>query len=290
MRSFNLEQWDIENIYTSAPELQRFMPFNERAIEALSSPYLWFSRIEEFNDPFEAQSQYIFKREPASIINSTTYSAASGWPFDEAETKLWAEYEADPEQFFHKWRLHFIDTYEQAASHAKYAYCCFFSEKDSQRPTNQEVALMWSHYGNGLRGMRVTFDTKTLITSMENEVRANFISYSSTPQEIDLLYHYDYITGPKGPRYSEDLFLENPSTKSDIWEYESELRIASQEPGANRFDPAAIKRVDLGDKMPESQKRVISMLIQQLNPMVRMYIAKVIPGSFDICYKPYHPI
>ena len=285
MFSFYLDQWDFEDVVGRTSELRRFMPFNERSIEALSGPYLWFSEIGHFNDPFEAQFEYIFPRDPEKIIAAVESSGLSGWSFDIANKMLLDEFQRDSEGFYHKWETEFRRTYEQAASDAKYAYCCFFSEIEAKR-SPQEVALMWSHYGNGLRGMRVTYDTKRLIGSIQQDVRATFIEYSKTPRRINLLEEYSGITGPKGPRWSAELFSESPSTKSEIWKYESEFRIVSQLPGAVAFDPAAILRVDLGEKMPDSQKRVVSMLMHQVNPTAKIYIAKVRPRSFDIDYMP----
>ncbi|TLX65054.1 hypothetical protein DN820_01700 [Stutzerimonas nosocomialis] len=285
MLSFSFPQWNIESAIADTPQVRRFMPFNERSIEALSGPYLWFSHIENFNDPFEAQFEYIFLRDPQRIIDAVYYSGMSGWPFDIANEKLWEEYQKDNEAFYLKWQTEFRNIYEQAASDAKFAYCCFFSDRRASR-SEKEVALMWSHYGNGLRGMRVTYDTEKLIRSLSKDVRATFMAYSASPRRIDLIEEFVGITGPKGPRWSADLFYESPSTKSDIWEYESEFRIVSELPGAIDFDPAAIQRVDLGDKMPDSQKRVISLLVNQVNPNARIFIAKVRTGSFEMDYIP----
>lgn len=285
MLNFEIDQYNLDTIINDAPEIRRFMPFNERAIEALSGPYLWFSHIEEFNDPFEAQFEYRFTRDANRIINAEEYSGLSGWPFEIAKQKLWDEFEADPEVFYQTRELKFRETYEQAASKAKFAYCCFFSER--QGPLSQQQAsLMWSHYGNGLRGMRITYNTSKLIDSLAKRVRATFIEYSETPRAIDLVSQFEHITGPKGPRWSAELFLESPSTKSKTWEYESEFRLVSETPGANFFDPKAITRIDLGIRMPDSQKKVVSMLVKQLNPSAAIHIAKVQPRSFDIHYVP----
>ena len=48
-------QWlpDLEEIIEVAPELYRFFPFNKKTLAALAEPYLWFSKIDDFNDAFE---------------------------------------------------------------------------------------------------------------------------------------------------------------------------------------------------------------------------------------------
>jgi len=261
------------------------MPYNEQTLESLSTPYLWFSHIENFNDPFEAQFEYKFTRDPERIISAEMSSGLSGWHFAEAERKLWEEFKENPDVFYQKREKKFKAWYEQSANKDKYAYCCFFDGQASQLPDRN--ILMWSHYGNGLRGFRVTYNTEKLLGSLEKEVRAAFIRYSDRPRVIDLVGEYINLTGPRAVRYSADLFLESPTVKSKVWAYESELRVVCMEPGENRFDPSAITRVDLGDRMSASEKRTVCSLIKSMNSQARVYIAKVKPQEFDVYFEPF---
>jgi len=286
--NFDVYPLDIESLCEDSLLLRRFMGFNERSIEALSGPYLWFSPIKAFNDPFEAECEYVFTPDPERVIEAYVYSYSSGYPIDTAAERVREDYLADKAKFMGEMESRFRSVYLQAEQDLAFYYCCLFSERTGSKTTPEQLALMWSHYGDGLRGIRITYNPKMLLASLneQRDIRALFMSYMDQPPVIDLIEGFAHVTGIKGPRFTADLFRENPRVKSSVWEYEKEFRIVSLQPGPIGFDPAAIVSVDIGERMKDAQKKVIQLLMRQLNPAAAVNIARVRPGTFHVDYEP----
>jgi hypothetical protein len=259
----------------SGISLHKFYSFSETTIEALSAPYLWFSHIDAFNDPFEGQFQYVFHPSIDQIIH---YEMA-----DEAqELKLRQEYEIDPEGLIERLRPYYIQQYENAARKDRYAYCCLFSEHTESSSIHvRALARMWSLYGNGLRGLRVNYDASTLMQSL-GLVRAEPIQYVESPVAPDILGYLEAERVGHGPRWTHSTYLENAQNKHVDWAYESEFRIRSKTSGPMSYSIDAIKSVDIGERMPAAQQRVIRHILLAQNPSITFNQARVKKHSFNI--------
>lgn len=289
MYSFMMTNFDSDAICQDGLVLSRFMPFNERTVETISLPYIWFANIESFNDPFESQFSYHFEEDLESIIGIEMSSGLSGYDFESVGPILRQEHDKNPREFFEKYYELYKSRYVGFARPERLAYACFLGETNKKKPSASQISFMWGHYGNGLKGLRIIYDSKLLLDSLNatKAIRAGFIKYSKEPPRVDLLHMVSIATSVGSPRVRESTFFEAPHTKDDVWSYESELRVASQSVGAVNYDPMSIKIVDLGERMPEPQKRVIYLLMRQINEEAEIRVAKVKPHTFEVMYEPY---
>lgn len=113
-----------------------------------------------------------------------------------------------------------------------------------------EQALMWAHYADAFRGICIEYDFELLRRSLPEESSFSRISYADRLLDIGGDLH--------DPRRLAKWIL---STKHHSWAYEREWRLFTPERGEVRFNPAAIIRVIVGPRTPES---VAAFLARQI--------------------------
>jgi hypothetical protein len=155
-----------------------------------------------------------------------------------------------------------------------YAALCFAESADDP--------LMWGHYGAGLNGFVIAFDS-------DQEI---LVDSSATPQFGKVAYTKYRPTKPTIDDFSDaDLFF----TKSDVWAYENEWRIvdkhqaASGRPGPKAFDtwlfrvnPKAIIEVTCGYKGGEAREPIQNFLRRKEYEHVVLKVAALDQRLFKI--------
>jgi hypothetical protein len=151
----------------------KFYGVTPYSLHALKNNYIHCSHYSTFNDPFECWCS-----EESGIPNPNTeplrYEAAyKAWGFDLPDYSENGIQELNHycEQFIGKHTIRVSDYIESAR------ICCF-SKKISD-------LLMWSHYGNGLRGFCVEFDPSKLIDP--NTANIIEVKYKRKPESLDTL-------------------------------------------------------------------------------------------------------
>ena len=193
--------------------LYKYMPINKDSKSSLKERYLWFSKIEVFNDPYEGKVRkdhnytvyeleaFIKKREP----NLTSY--------DIQQLLL----DADA----------YIDKGMADAYHGTNA-CCFSTLRDSM--------LMWSHYSDKHKGMCLEFDV-----------------LEDTTDVFRLLMPVQYTNVRESCNYIRDdmsYMRRFALTKSLDWSYEKEYRALAVALTDQRFpfDIKMLKSIIFGCK------------------------------------------
>lgn len=164
---------------------------------------------------------------------------------------------------------------------AKYGLLCLTPHPDS--------LLMWSHYGDSHKGVCIAFDT-----SKDFFRTAAAITYQDEYPEIKI-----------GISSNDDILNRSIYTKASCWKYEDEWRVPKQTwseeekkahqamaerdwPDADDvrnildhrghgnydFNKAAVKRVILGARIQDENKKQIAEWICQHNPEVKLLQAK----------------
>lgn len=194
----------VDSVISEVNGLHKFYNFNERNLEAISEPYLWFSPLDAFNDPFEGQVQFTSTEDLYSALRlqlGFLFDKQSDPPSSE-EVTLRKLHHKNPQRFFMDFRDQCIQYYIDRTEHwRKQGHCCFLSERTANpAPSHTQEILMWSHYGNGLRGFRITYDINKLINSLP-DVDVYFVNYVSEPETVDVTAFYSFRDNMSGPRY-----------------------------------------------------------------------------------------
>jgi hypothetical protein len=149
--------------------------------------------------------------------------------------------------------------------------------------------LMWSHYANSHKGLRIGIDTSVLPSELN--VKGCLVKYSSERPVYDLSQGEDYASTP----FALDLIRR----KALSWSYEKELRLIIQ-PSNCLLDKAAdgkpasflpfskefIWRIDFGIFMPKEQQQECIKLLSQDYPNVAVYKACFHKTQYRIEYEP----
>ena len=112
--------------------------------------------------------------------------------------------------------------------------------------------LMWAHYANSHKGFCIAYDIKQLEFSEERPYNVNEMQvvYKLNPPIIDILNILN-----------KDFLVKMFGTKSNIWEYENELRLIYNGFGLKKYNPFSLKSVYFGLNMDEKyQKQIIDGL------------------------------
>lgn len=273
----------LSEIYEPGPTLSKFFTYNQNSIQAMSEPYLWFSTFAAFNDPFEGAIQLADTIDPmewgkvaamieAKYPNDPGYrlmaaAMRQGWSGGGFETRA---------QFVNHLQTKFIER-----SRAN-GYCCFVDDGEVSVESN---ILMWGHYGDGLKGFKVSFDSESLIASLPDTVARAPIHYGQSIPKLDILKHSRVAAEATNDAEKALVALTATShirTKHEAWRYEQEYRFISPTPGAYTFDAKSIKTVIFGEKMLPSQRKVLSSVLSANTSSIEFKTARVSPGSYDL--------
>lgn len=265
------------------PNLSKFFTYNENSIQAMSDPYLWFSTLGAFNDPFEGSVEISTEFDPKDWW-STADIIGSSHPENSGFALIAKAMKSQNRSGAYENKDVFVRslTTRLKQSLARHGYCCFFKEHEV---TETSDILMWGHYGNGLRGFKVVFDSQELISSLPiTTVRAP-VKYGLELPAFDILdYAQSSATALSraGKAFSSIPLTAHLRTKHEAWAYEKEYRFISPETGAHKFAATSIKEVIFGEKMPSSQQKVLQSVISANSPNTVFKSASVSKTSYGL--------
>lgn len=233
--------------------IYKFSAFTDHALENIRCSRVFCRHYSDFNDPFEFWS-VVDEGEPHPERDPERYRRAlEAWDFVDADREEVRdyfeeirEYQADFRRVFEGIRI-----------------SCFSREADN--------LLMWSHYGDGLRGLCLEFDEETLL-AMDDDAQIMDVNYASSPGYIDAfeyalcqdqLWFYDMSWEESGdeswleykPRLWEIIrrsLVSAFATKPVEWSYEKECRLVLQNqpagPVLHSYPEQALRRVIVGQR------------------------------------------
>lgn len=269
----------------SAKYLFKYSGPTSYALQNLKEGTLFCQHYAAYNDPFEYWARIIegvpdSEREPDRFI-----AATRAWGFDVSTIE-----EARVEPLI---KENFIEYFNECQGYVppfdvmreEMRIACFSSEQDN--------LLLWSHYGDGLRGFCVEFD-ENLITNSEPKGYLLDVAYLNSPPEVDsfvygIAWDQDWYSqtaiqetnarikyqgkpelraeiqmyeesGAEALKTMRDIWQQVFATKPAEWSYERERRLLVQTvksdntPLVRSYPREAVRAVIVGERMPVAYK------------------------------------
>ncbi|WP_262269603.1 DUF2971 domain-containing protein [Microvirga yunnanensis] len=296
-----------------AKHLFKFNGPTAYALQNLRSGMIYCQHYTAYNDPFEYWTR-IFEGIPDPEWEPERFLAAvRAWGFDvrtiaqaKAEPLIWDNFRA----YFGECQ-HYVPPFEVMRQGMRIA--CFGSE--------QNDLLMWSHYGDGLRGFCIVFD-ENLIADVEPKGYLLDVAYLEAPPKVDsfvygIAWDQDWYSqtaidetnvaikyqgkmglreelqmyeeaGANALRTMRDIWQQVFATKPTEWSYERERRLLVQTektddtPVFRRYPHEAVKEVILGERMPEAYRSEVLAVLKTSYAGVRVKTAHRAQGIYTL--------
>ena len=237
-------------------DLYKFSSVNVNSLSALSNKCVWFAKQGAFNDPFEGiyklNSQYTNNQLlefATSMVNDE-----SNITITEAREQIKTNYHADQDGYL---KLILDGAYKIHELKKNYARNIGMLSTSADMPDDprSHVAnmLMWSHYGDGLKGFCIHYDAKELYSSLKELNPSSIfatckVDYDKKPREIDLL---------SASEEDDISYVKALQIKHEQWGYECECRIFCNQIGLQYFSRNSVKSIFIGDKMPSYEEALV---------------------------------
>ena len=276
--------------------LYRFFPYNAHDLDALANNYLWFSSYSDFNDPFEdvfvqnAIHSDLGEYEQDKAIRmykELHKNDVSEQELNDILTELIINGELAGYYEQHLKRVVSF-TQKELLEHVQTTKACCLVADGDQGSSALRNKLMWSHYGNGLRGFCIEYDYSELIRSLSDRAGQEIGLCPMEYRELQKYTLIDLFLGTvekRGNSSGKNLNIGSlVSTKSSEWSYENEFRlIVKNKQNMNYFSSNAIKSITYGEKMPESKlTTLLSVLKGNQDINCEIYRAYIDLESFEI--------
>lgn len=172
-----------------------------------------------------------------------------------------------------------IDNGLGRASHTLRIIC--FCDPDKIKYDGDDI-LLWSHYGDKHKGVRIFFETDEIEIISRNLFR---VVYSFDRASIDITDLREFN------KSVEDAYRATFKTKNKSWEYEQEVRwiinlIECKQEDGRSYIPIlhkAIRRIDFGCKCKRDE--IVSILDNDAYRHVKLYKALVHEHKFSLNYE-----
>lgn len=264
--------------------LYKFHAFNDNSISALEAYSAWFAKPASFNDPFEG----LYKEIMVPLSDELLIELVSYMFHDDTETKerlISTSYKKK------EWLMDKMVSFckgiirNQQDNFYKSGVCCFINDENV---TPYEEPLMWGHYGDGMKGFAIQFESNSLDIFENEKIDAIEVSYEDKPPVLDC-----YNLAIRLLRNANDEYLSAfteilriITTKSTRWEYENEVRFISYKDGGKlfKYKSGSIKSVIVGAKMPEWQKRTIKAIAEK-HQITNLKEAFTNEDSYKVCLR-----
>lgn len=269
-------------------KLYKYSGAGPYSLSNLEKRELCFQHYTRFNDPFEF-SGTLLKGIPDPTKEPERFRRVlAAWGFDETPS-------ADIMESYDEW-IASLHQHDFARIFADVRVCCFAASDDN--------LLMWSHYGDGLRGFCLEFDADSLLASVDNAMMLQ-VEYADRRPSVDAIVHavaedildYGHMarqeTGDdmyledvrRGERYIEETLRAAFATKPACWSYEEERRIILQGferegPALIAYPPEALSGVILGELMSEPDRLAVMQALGSSG--VRIRTARRTPDAFGL--------
>jgi hypothetical protein len=259
----------------------KFFPYNLHDLDALANNYLWFSSYQDFNDPFEdvfidnalnvdiegnditniIQNQY--SKNKAIQFFKKIHSDQPSYKVEKVILDLFLE--GKLEQEYIKLMSKTLQyTQNKFREHTKEMRVCCFAQDRSDKLAI-ENKLMWSHYGNGLRGFCVEYDREKFIEGIYKNLNEK-VAYTSIEYTELKKYNIEelLLNSVDNENVSGDnIGIGNLVTmKSLEWKYENEFRLMVKNKSLVSIPSESIRSIIFGEKMDKFKKQTLLSVIR----------------------------
>jgi len=241
--------------------IYKYFRFDENLKRSLCNSYVWFSKPEVFNDPFEFEIQgpgNLRKNEVVEYFHLLI--DVLGVRIDEIlqgdTDAFFFAYEQDPEKFLDL----FLEPFRTKLN--SWGLSCFSGTFDN--------ILMWSHYAAKHTGLVIKFDREKLDSSLKKS--SDFSLMNSVNYQVD----FPLINISKEREKTVSSIREIVFTKAIDWEYEDEIRIWSNKTGEHKFSKDSVAEVILGANFPEPSKAKLSSILEKHYPNNKIILSQMV--------------
>lgn len=246
----------------SLPEtVYRYRAMNEYDLDALANNYLYFSKIDSFNDPFEMSG---------SMRLDIPWPSKDWRRFNKINSKYWHLPREEIQKLIVSGQMNHIlqkqenawkETHEEMfQKDRERLLCCCFSAVNNH-------PLMWGHYGNGLRGVALGFSVAALSDGLGYKHK-DFLCQVQYPDDdaFPVADYSPYLFLREGTEdyeeASRDVFFARFCTKSHEWGYEKEYRILLDSTTSKKpYGDKALAEVIFGELISDDRKNLIKALL-----------------------------
>lgn len=296
----------------SSRKLYKFSGPTEYALQNLENGVIFCQHYSAYNDPFEFWSNIHEGIPNASREPERFMAALRAWGFQVdsiAEAQSYADDE-DTKNYFDEC-IEYAPLFGPMRKYMRIA--CFGSEHDN--------LLMWSHYGDGLRGFCIVFDEE-LIANADPEGYLFDVAYSKAPPTVDSLVYgiawdQDWFSqtaidetttaiefqgrkelqaeipmyeeaGAEAVRMMHDIWRHAFGTKPAEWSYERERRLLVQSdrddelPILRKYPADAITQIVVGERMPSDYRRRLEGVLSKNYGSVPISTARRSPSTYRL--------
>ncbi|PTP81144.1 DUF2971 domain-containing protein [Vibrio splendidus] len=274
-------------------KLYKFRDVNEYSLDGLRNSKLWFSDLDDFNDPFEGRyvlDDKLTYTTMRQLMKRTTIKSDSEVGAVERARMLEeigvANDGANKQDLLYTMALRDFKEALIKTVHNSKAVCLSHS---APAPENDPLYenLMWSHYANGLRGFCIVLDRQVLMDyflQQELSIRPIEVQYQDVPMTLSL---NDYVRSRHVLHGTDgDLIKAVTATigcKSKAWAYENEFRFLSLEnENLQSYTPEALSQVVIGEKMPDKDRQSIIDAALIANPTVVFKLARLKKDTYQL--------
>lgn len=274
--------------------LYKFRAATEQSFDALSRRMLHAQHFTRFNDPFECGAHFLSGQIDREAEPARFAAMIAAWGFEDLESAPLEGTEEYFEQF---------ETFDLGLSRPGLRICCFASAADN--------LLMWSHYGDGLRGFCIEFDETLLLGAVSDLSSRPFITdvnYADEPPVVDGMvlgvlddqidYAYMCFHSEKDEFWLseakrlegeiENLYKLGFATKPREWSYERERRLIFQTdqhdlaPLEVNFPAEAVRSITVGELMPADDMKQIETIAAATYPLASIRTARRRPSTYKV--------
>lgn len=268
-------QWLVfEDIY-------KFFSLSINSLSALSHRSAWFANQDSFNDPFEGIHKISESYSIEELLGFAESELVESMNIEPQEArKIVSEKYSDRPDEAEKSILELVyDMHRVKKEHAR-NLGVLSTSADIPNHSRSHIfnMLMWSHYGDGLRGFCINFDAKELYRSLaelndESKFSWAKVKYDSKPHLIELLSVSDD---------NDFSYIEALQVKHEQWQYEFECRLFCNKTGLKKFSEKSVKSVYIGEKMSSDNESLIIDLIESNYPHAEICKVKIDTESYGI--------
>ncbi|MBE0356583.1 DUF2971 domain-containing protein [Pseudoalteromonas phenolica] len=264
------------------------------SLACLANCHLWFSKLDDLNDPFEGVydvDTLVENMKPKDLYDLARKIQCMQRPNENVEQRTESlikmfldkgqrDFEYAHKQFVKK-HVHKRMTEMRKNSGVLSLSSDIPTENHSFDILNSNVANlhMWSLYSDGLRGFALHFDGEELARSIKE---LNDSKFAFNPVNYDIRTATPHLSIDKSEIIDSSSLFKALNTKHEIFSNEVEYRVLSNSFGLKKYSPESLKHVFIGEKMPADQVELLKMIVNSKYKDTRILKVTTIKNSFHI--------
>jgi hypothetical protein len=266
------------------PSLLKFRSGNTNDLDSLFKQNIWFSALEQLNDPFEGIASIhctkpnvekrhglikLLIKKLAQLDKPNIAQIIQLKSIQEIYKQDINIYSKDSENLVFKIMEGFL-------KHSRDNLTIFSCSMRLHNRDTLHNPLMWAHYANSFKGFCLEFDYSILAEHLQNTksfITGSPISYSDSSNTTELDNILESFVNTRSDPHS-DFTLRPFFTKSEHWGYENEFRFILSNTGAVNFPKEALIGIYITNRTSDWIAEKIKHIIKNHYELTRLYLVK----------------